>query len=142
MDISQPRLIVALGLYRGASTWTYNVMSALVSGETTRSFFADNVGSIAAQLSNETTHAFIKSHCPDAGMRLLIKLGGLPVVLNVRDPLDCVASLMTQFGQRFDEASDYVVRSAVAILETLRSCEPLLLRYEHDQRESATVLNR
>ena len=89
MDISQPRLIVALGLYRGASTWTYNVMSALVSGETTRSFFADDVGSIAAQLLNETTHAVIKSHRPDAGMRLLIKLGGLPVVLNVRDPLDC-----------------------------------------------------
>lgn len=132
------RLIIALGLYRSASTWTYNVLLAIL-GDTAVAFYGDRLSDLADRLVGVDRVAIVKCHLPDAATRLLIDVGRLPVILTVREPLDCIASLMTQFDASFDEAWSSVERSAACILSTLACCRPLILRYEDDDRGSRTV---
>ncbi len=133
-------LFISLGLYRSASTWTFNVAAEILSQTTSvLKIYGDDTGGIAAQIKDLSGDVLVKVHRPDEGLRLLIQVGGLPTLLSVRDPLDCVASLMRQFGSDFESGLDLVGSSCDAILAVPDVCRPLVLRYETGQN-AATVM--
>ncbi|MEA1675115.1 sulfotransferase domain-containing protein [Nitrospirillum sp. BR 11163] len=82
----------------------------------------------------------LKTHHPDTMMQLRIAHEDIPTIITLRDPRDCVASLMRRFDQPFNEAFAYVLRS----VRRVQSCvaqgrRTLVFRYEdgfHDQPES------
>ena len=120
---------MALGVYRSASTWAANVATELLRGAgSARLVYADSVAVLAPLVGDGAT--VVKTHLPDAGLKLLIHVARLPVIVTVRDPGDCVASLMEQFRSEYDRAVGGVAFSCRSLLDTLPLCDPLILRYE------------
>lgn len=125
------QIIICVGLYRSASTWAFNVIAEIARRHgPVQAIYADDPADIAAQLSDAATCVVVKTHVPTPALRLLAEFGSLHMVLTVRDPLDCVASLMDQFGESFEVASLDIAASAAAISALPAACRPLVLRYE------------
>jgi hypothetical protein len=126
-----PRIILSLGLFRSASTWAFNVTADIARTlGPVQTLFADSVASLAEQLAADTRCAVVKSHVPGRDLRLLAQFAGAATVLTVRDPLDCVASLMEQFKEDFAPACADVAASARASLAVLDVLPALVVRYE------------
>ncbi len=142
-----PRLVVTAGVYRSASTWVSNVVAEILRlADPTRIVVADSVAELARQSALGCGIFVIKTHRPDASLRLLIQTARLPVIVSVRDPIDCVASLTERFKEPFQNAMDSVVASCNATLRLLSFCDPLILRYEapkaRDARRVAQIAER
>lgn len=137
---SPPRLVIALGIYRSASTWAANIMVELLRRQGRTSLaVADSVADLVTQVSGGTI--VVKTHQPDASLRLLIHVARLPAILTVREPADCVASLIEQFKEGFDTAAGAVAASCREIVGTLPFFSPFVLRYEAaEARGPDTVL--
>ena len=120
-----------LGLFRSASTWAFNVTADIARTlGPVQTLFADSVASLAEQLAPDTRCAVVKSHVPGRDLRLLAQFAGAATVLTIRDPLDCVASLMEQFREDFATACADVAASAHASLAVLDVLPALVVRYE------------
>ena len=119
------------GLFRAASTWAFNVTAEVArrGGAIARMIFAEDVATIAAQVDQGMV--IVKSHNPAADMRLLVNAAKLTTIISVRDPLDCVASLMERFGETYEKALADVVDSTHVLLATIEATpDALVLRYE------------
>ena len=125
--------IISAGLYGSGSTWLFNVLRLLVSS---RGY--DKVTSAYSDFPSDSwplhprspiEQLIIKTHKPP---NFLIEAAkrGTSVIVTVRDPRDCVASLMTRFLYDLDTASNIVVQSANRILLLKSVCDPLIFRYE------------
>ena len=125
------KVILNFGLFRSASTWAFNVTAdiARMAGPV-QTLFAESGRDLAKQLAPEAGCAVVKSHVPEADLRLLARLSGAPAILTIREPLDCVASLVEQFGESFGHACADVAASTEASLALLDIISPLVLRYE------------
>ncbi len=134
-----PRLVLAPGVYRSASTWAANVIAELLRLAGPASLlYADSAAGIATEIG-AAPRWVVKMHQPDPSMLLLAHLSKLPVVMTVRDPGDCVVSLMEQFHEPFERAALGIASSARLMLAMLDVCEPLILRYETEARDAAAV---
>ena len=129
------QILILAGLYRSASTWLYNVVLEILKGEGVESrmsaFYADQVEILASSIGKTDEIIAIKTHAPDPTIKVLAKLGA-PVIFSIRDPFDCVASLVKQFGHSFEDALQIVTESIKACTELIDVArhQPLILVYE------------
>lgn len=130
------------GIFRSASTWAFNVMIAIARsrGETATTF-ADDPETLALHVRDADT-VVVKSHVPTPGLTLLVSLGRMPAILTVRDPLDCVASLMDSFGETFEAALKDVAASARALAALQDRTDVLVIRYEDEGAQGAETVQR
>jgi hypothetical protein len=136
------RIIVSLGVYRSASTWISNVMTALLeTAGPAKLVVADGFDDVFKAALNRD-RVVVKTHQPAETLAFLISVASLPLVVSVRDPADCVASLVEQFGETIARAHQNVVLSCATTLR-LASCLPhMLLRYEDDGERNAQSVRR
>ncbi|WP_439493696.1 sulfotransferase domain-containing protein [Bosea sp. (in: a-proteobacteria)] len=140
IDQNRKNLIVTQGIYRSASTWVFNIVLCLLRHRNiVISGYADDISNLQILLDQYGETFVVKSHIPTEEAALAFHFHSGKIVVTVRDPLDCVASLMRQFYMGFDESLDYITKSASATLRLVEMGSPLILRYETDTRGSDTV---
>jgi hypothetical protein len=134
---SVPRLVITLGMFGSASTWVYSVVSLLLqhhAGGQDRVFisYADSPDFLGRNVANILSARFsvLKTHQPAPELAACTHLAAAPVFMSLRDPRDCVVSMMQRFDWTFDEASEKVLGSCNAVLEWSTRFECSLLRYE------------
>ena len=122
-------LVVTAGAPSSASTWVTNVVTDLLMVERTTVFrvFADTLADVP-KLSG-ARDIVLKCHHPKPDLRILAATGAAKVILSIRDPRDCVASIMQRFGRDARQAIDDVT-SSLAYLDDLSDEGALILRYE------------
>jgi len=132
--LRQHGLIICAGLYSSGSTWLFNIVAEIERLKAPALKVAAVYGEMLDdKLEREAAGAevvVLKTHIPDAAMRLVAARTGTPVILSIRPPHDGVASLMQRFGFSFDDAAQMVEKSCAAILRLIPVCRPLILRYE------------
>jgi hypothetical protein len=133
-------IVICAGLPRSASTWVFNAARELL-GENKRTFsvFSDGAPALATEMLS-ADYVVIKSHIPDEALLALASSQECRTIVTVRDPLDCIASLMTQFRFPFERALEAVKMSARALSKLIDSSPHLLLRYEDADTRSARTL--
>ncbi|WP_144767422.1 sulfotransferase domain-containing protein [Methylobacterium dankookense] len=136
-----PYLAITLGVYRSASTWAYNVSSRILSSKfDLLKLYADHTCELTAVAPSMGEAALVKMHKPDDALRLMIYLCNPKLIITVRNPLDCVASLMRQFYMSYEESRILIKDSASAVVAISKRSNPLLLRYEDTGGRSAKTV--
>ena len=132
--MAQHGLIICAGLYSSGSTWLFNIVAEIERLKAPALKVAAVYGEMLDdRLEREAAGAdvvVLKTHIPDAAIRLVAARTGTPVILSIRHPHDGVASLMQRFSFSFDDAAQMVEKSCAAILRLIAVCRPLILRYE------------
>lgn len=131
-------LIICAGLYGSGSTWCYNVARDLMVAAagvtnpdtTVLGLYAEDLTEAVEAAMLEHLPCIIKSHILSPGLRVLARMTDAPVLLSLRDPRDCIVSMMERFGWSFEKALGNVTRSARSLLDWLRTDQALILRYE------------
>ncbi|TWB43807.1 sulfotransferase domain-containing protein [Nitrospirillum pindoramense] len=136
-DIDNNDIIVCVGLPGSASTWSFNVVRELLS-------HAYGEDGFKSDYRNELDHhvgigdrpkvpLVLKTHHPDNMTQVRIAHEDIPAIITLRDPRDCVASLMQRFDLPFNEAFAYVLRSVRRVQACLvHGRRTLVFRYEED----------
>lgn len=126
--------VMCAGMFSSGSTWAFNIVAQLLCkaypGSRIAQTYADELFSEHEALASNADCLVFKTHAPSPATRLLARLGGLPIMLSIRDPRDAIASLMQRFSVTFDWALDKVVASSAALIQ-LRELPHLLLQYEN-----------
>lgn len=135
MDESQsnnlPPIILCAGLPRSGSTWVYNAVLLLCkSSLRATGLYSDNVPNNFNQLIENIDVLVIKSHQPNHELLDLVRFAGGRVIVTVRDPRDCVASLIEAFDFAKSEAINFVTGSARCIDTVISKQRPLIIKYE------------
>ncbi len=136
------RVIVSFGLYRSASTWTFNVLRALLEDRAPDSVYAETMSDLSAALNEGRGDLLVKCHAPDKGLKAFITYTRARTIITVRDPLDCIASFMKQFACDFAQARERVEASCRAILAFTERSEALILRYETAEDRDIAAIRR
>lgn len=131
-------LVICAGLYGSGSTWCYNVARDLMAvpagaaspGAAVLGLYADDLTEAVETALLGHVPCIIKCHVLSPGLRVLARMTDAPVLLSLRDPRDCVVSMMERFGWPFEKALGNVARSARSALDWLRTDPALILRYE------------
>jgi len=145
MNRHTPTVVLCLGLPGSASTWIYNICILLMSSpeHPANCGYVDRFASLYEKFgvaSHQSGIFVIKSHSADEQFFDYVCLTDAKQVLTIRDPRDCIVSLMEQFGHSFDVALRMLVASCNALMR-FQSYEGIVLRYE-DQffNSSRTIL--
>ncbi len=134
-DKTAPPLVLCLGLPGSASTWVYNVcihLCGLRQPYLVSMGYSDQAADFLDKIADADASSValvVKSHYADAGMRDYVASHGAKCLLSIRDPRDCIVSLMERFGESFDSALINVRASCDAVLRFRHPGVPLL-RYE------------
>lgn len=135
--------VLLAGLPRSASTWAFNVAAALLRHHDTRgalaTLYSDGADGPEQEMLFRPGPVLVKTHSPSLGMACAAAWSRAPVILTVRDPRDCVLSLMVQFGFEFPAALQAVSSSASCLLRLARHCRPTVLRYEDEFASGAGI---
>jgi len=130
-----PKIVLCLGLPGSASTWVYNIVRYLL-GQTQSSVVAfyldDNFADLQAVLDvseQQVDYVVLKSHKADSTLFEFLSTHSSGCVLSVRDPRDCIVSLMERFDVSFEDALLALQRSC-ASLTMYQALGVPLLRYE------------
>jgi hypothetical protein len=126
-------MIWCLGLYASGSTWLFNAtmkVAASVSGTKPATGRYVTAASDLDFLDDPHVLPIVKSHDTDepAAAALAHRAGAL--LLSIRDPRDCVTSLMLYQRFRFAAALDTVARSVEFCARFAAHPRAILLRYE------------
>lgn len=106
-----------------------------------KSFFSDTVPGDFLSIIKDRTPLVIKSHQPTEELADLVRFVGGRIILSVRDPRDCVASLMEAFDYEKNAAILAVKDCAVALHALLNDDSVLAVQYEHSIGRAETVAN-
>lgn len=110
-----------VGMYASASTWLYNAVCGVVTrskpSAPLRRLFVDKLKHLK-NFDPRVAGFVIKSHYVEPDAAEIVMNSASAIFLSVRDPRDCVASLMRHHGEGFEEALESVAASA-------RFCERL-----------------
>jgi hypothetical protein len=142
-------IALCLGLPGSASTWAYNICAQLLmlKDASLDCLYADRFEDVRIYVTAAeaaSTPLIIKSHMADRDLRAYFSRPNLSVILTVRDPRDCVLSLMERFHLTFDFAVAGVLESCKTVLDFQRFGIPLL-RYEDqffDSKETVIAMHR
>lgn len=100
-----PRLVCTVGLHGSASTYLFNVarelLAAALGPDKVLAFFSESVADVLRMPGLTERHAVWKLHCGDELWRPFVHLATPRVLVSIRDPRDCVASLMQRFNAGF-----------------------------------------
>lgn len=126
-------VVIAAGLVGSGSTWAYNALRLLLlevpEAAPLHGGFADRLADLP-EPAEPPGALLVKTHRPDAAMRLLARATAAPVVLTVRDPRDACVSMMQRFGARFADMRQAVATSAEGLLRLAAARPALVFRYE------------
>lgn len=125
------QLILVTGLYRSGSTWLFNCLREAFATETgLTALYANSLTSEIIDRLAQHAHVVVKSHHPALDLLQACGRSGGDIFLTIRDPRDCVASQLTQFKMRFQDACAVVTASCATALAMAALPRVLLLRYE------------
>lgn len=128
-----PRLIMTIGLYSSASTWTFNVVRELMiarHGEArVRALYSDEVAKVLEDRQVLGRYAIWKMHFGEPAWDVFAQLTDPTILLTVRDPRDAILSLVNRFNTRLDAAAHAVARCCTRVLQCAHVGYPVL-RYE------------
>ena len=135
-------LVISAGISRSGSTWIYNaILNLLRAGHQARGRFENELSeNLLRELRADVTWV-VKCHRPTRGFLNMAQVWGLPVFLSVRDPRDCVTSLMRQFGLSFEESLKTVAEDFEACQEIYFNNISLIIRYESGVGDFNTLKN-
>lgn len=126
-------IILNIGPLSSASTWVGNIVAQIVQrGDPGREYirsYADSLALLKRMPQTNRCNITMKSHHPGKELGLLAKSGAAKVIMTMRDPRDCVASLMQRFERPFDQ-SCRDIESSLAHIDEIWSSDVLRLRYE------------
>ena len=139
-------LVICGGVYGSASTWLFNAAKLVLKStyplEKLYSTYSDTGPDSMSNLMGDARFVVLKTHAPSESLRKLA-LSDCKVLLTVRDPADCVASIMQRFWLPFEQAVELVEQSTTTLVALANSVEHALLRYEtgfsQDHRGMRTV---
>ncbi|MBB6251178.1 sulfotransferase domain-containing protein [Nitrospirillum iridis] len=143
-DINNSSAIICVGMPGSASTWSFNVVRQLLAhthgDDGFKSDYRNDLNHYVEIGERAKVPLVLKTHHPDSMTQVRIAHEDIPTVITLRDPRDCVASLMQRFGMPFNEAFAYVLRSVRRVQPCVaQGRRTLVFRYEdgfHDQMES------
>jgi hypothetical protein len=149
MSEKESSTVLCLGLPGSASTWIFNICADLLilSYESVGSLYADRFNDIAATLDtckSSSSALVIKSHIADEGFARHFSKANAKCILSIRDPRDCILSLMDRFYIPFDIALLRLVDSCNALLRFRESGAPLF-RYEdmfYDSQQTIVAIHK
>ena len=142
---TKPALYWCIGLYASGSTWLFNagkkvaaacgLQSGLVSS------FITNQAELVFPPGAQT--AIVKTHETDDAAAQTLAVQSQTIWLSLRDPRDCVTSLMLYQDYPFDEALDVITDAARSCLAVLIHPRMRLFRFEdkfYDNPETLDVI--
>jgi hypothetical protein len=136
-------LVISAGFYGSSSTWAFNAIARLLLCHKSREgcrVYADELENCLKQF-RENPWTVVKTHNPSPDMLATIRLAHAPVVITVRDPRDCVVSMMERFAWSFEQSLDGVANGAARLSELLANRPaPLILKYENANGNRAAAL--
>lgn len=146
MDRTPPTVVLCLGLPGSASTWVFNVCLHLL-GRPQRAMVAAYLDDRFAEFwqavnaaEQPVEMAVLKSHKAEAAIFDFLRAHPTShCILSVRDPRDCMVSLMERFDFSFEAALAALVKSCRALLRFQRLGVPLL-RYEDNFFQSSQTI--
>lgn len=127
-----PRVFITIGLHGSASTWVFNVarelVSAAVGAEAIVSCFGATPAALLAQGGILGRHLVCKTHgWPN--LHVFAYLTSAVVIVTVRDPRDCVLSLMERFSASFRDALAWMEQDCLHAT-ACANAGSFVLRYE------------
>lgn len=122
-----------LGMYGSGSTWIFNTArkaaEALFPDRPIQSGFAVNCRDLGF-LRDEAGVQIVKTHDTDDALKDLLRRQATAVLLSIRDPRDCLASLLEYHRLAYEECLGRVLRSTRFCSELIGHPNAILLRYE------------
>ncbi len=97
-------IVVAGGMYRSGSTFSFNILRELLEVRGGVAVFSGNLLDITVLRNAHAANIVLKSHAPDELCTELIRLGALFCVCTYRKPEDAIASWMQAFGYGIEES--------------------------------------
>jgi hypothetical protein len=98
-------LVICNGMPRSASTWSFNVVTALLRCSKplceVHCGYDENIEQFLKSIPSTATHAVVKCHELDAYGCALTRSGVVKVIYTWRDPADAVVSCMRMFDYSF-----------------------------------------
>ena len=133
-----------LGMFASASTWVVNTIrsvgEATTPGASYRVFFLETADQLPPGWAG-SERLLIKTHHTDDIAADLLARAASRIWISIRDPRDCVASLMTYMHLDFDNSLASVERSALACARPAGSPKATLLRYEDKFADNLATLD-
>lgn len=127
-----PRIISCVGMPRSGSTWIYNaVLAAAKTSGKARGSFSDDFPEDLASFAREDVQLVLKSHEPTGRLISLLDILDAPVVLTVRDPRDCIVSMMQAFGFDFEQSTRCIRDSSIALGQLKDFAKAKTVKYEN-----------
>ncbi len=144
-------VILTSGLFRSASTWSYNVCRLLceLTAKDNKlpviAHYADleaGEKNIADALKAGPGYYVIKSHAPSKNVLDLIHTNIIKNVYTIRDPRDCVTSHANTKSTDFDDAVKYMEYTLRYLPYFFQFKNTLVIRYEDMVKDPKTEVKR
>jgi len=129
-----------------ASTWIFNVCVYLMGLPQRKVKVAYTDDRLAECLAEIAAHAervdvlVVKSHKADSTLFDFVSATQAQCMLSVRDPRDCIVSLMERFDFSFEDALTKLTKSCASLVQ-FRTLGGPLFRYEDQFFQSAAVIS-
>ena len=142
-QLAAPVLIVNVGLFRSASTWACNVALGLIKLKGSgKIVYSDRSDGLVEAVNSGAEYVVLKTHTPDESLRAVLRFMRPRMLITIRDPLDCVASLIERFQMTFEQAASQVLESSNAVLDVMRYHKSIILKYEDQNARSVLTIRR
>ena len=131
-------------MYASASTWMFNVVMKVAAASLAYPVVGRFItrGRELGFLDDAATFPVVKSHDVDFSADQVLTRTARAVWISVRDPRDCVASLMRYQRLDFATALDFTERSARFCLAHAQHGHACVLRYEAGFMDDPATLDR
>jgi hypothetical protein len=144
MQTAEPRTFWCLGIYASGSTWIFNatkkIAATLGLGEGLQSGFAANLHDLA--FTTRAQIAIVKTHGMDADGAERMRAISDAIWLSVRDPRDCVTSLMLYQHFPFEDALEVTRDAAAFCLSMVEDPRITIFKYEDKFFDHRATLDR
>jgi Sulfotransferase domain len=139
-------LVVCDGMPRSASTWSFNVVLALLRNSQpvceVYSGYDENIAGFLRSAPATATHVVVKCHEPGAHLRALAQSDVARVIYTWRDPADVVVSCMRMFDYDFEHSLASVASSLELYKFHRRWQNALILDYGQIVSESTVAVKQ
>jgi hypothetical protein len=134
-----------LGVFSSGSTWLFNtVRKCAAEARPDRPVvtkFVYELLSVPEETSDDRI-TIVKSHYTEAEAEQALRLRAAAIWISVRDPRDCVASMIRYGGYTFADAVDAVEASALSCARVASDAGATVFRYEDGFIEDIATLDR
>ncbi len=134
-----------LGVFSSGSTWLYNAVRRCAEtafpGRTLETRFVYHAGSVPEAAPDRRT-VIVKSHQTEEAAEEQLDQRAETIWISIRDPRDCVASMMRYSNASFEDAVELVAGSASACARFVADIRARVFRYEDGFIDDAETIRR